>query len=57
MPIRIANIRLSIDESEAETILGRGLELLSLTTPANSVEPRLGRERLAILRKPDTRSR
>jgi len=41
-----------IDESEITGVLGLGMELLHLETPSSSVEPRRGRERLAILRKP-----
>jgi SAM-dependent methyltransferase len=41
-----------VDESEIRGVLGAGMELLHLETPASSVEPRRGRERLAILRKP-----
>ena len=41
-----------IDEGEIEAVLGRGLELVHFETPTNSVEPRLGRERLALFRKP-----
>lgn len=39
-----------IDEAEITDVLGAGLELVHLETPATSVRPRLGRERLAILR-------
>ncbi|MHC4933556.1 MAG: class I SAM-dependent methyltransferase [Planctomycetota bacterium] len=41
-----------ISEEEVHTVLGEGMEVLELETPSNSVKPRLGRERLAILRKP-----
>ena len=41
-----------VDESEITGVLGAGMELLHLETPRASVEPRRGRERLAILRKP-----
>jgi len=41
-----------VDESEIEDVLGRDLEILHVETPANSVKPRLGRERLALMRKP-----
>jgi SAM-dependent methyltransferase len=40
-----------VDESEIETVLGVGMEIVSVTTPRDSVQPRLGRERLALLRK------
>jgi len=40
-----------VDESEIEGVLGAGMELLHVETPATSVEPRRGRERLVILRK------
>jgi len=40
-----------IDECEIEEVLAVGMDLLHVETPANSVEPRRGRERLAILRK------
>ena len=40
-----------VDESEITGVLGAGMELVHLETPASSVEPRRGRERLAILRK------
>ena len=41
-----------IDEAEIEAVLGKGLELAHMETPATSVKPRRGRERLAIFRKP-----
>ncbi len=41
-----------IDEAEIDTVLGAGLELLHVETPASSVESRRGRERLVIFRKP-----
>ena len=41
-----------IDEEEIEGVLGAGLRLLHCETPTVSVEGRLGRERLAIFRKP-----
>ena len=41
-----------ISEDEIESVLGAGLELLHLSTPANSVEGREDRERLAIFRAP-----
>jgi len=41
-----------IDESEITDVLGAGMDLLHLETPASSVVPRRGRERLAILRRP-----
>jgi hypothetical protein len=41
-----------IDVGEIADVLGAGLELVRLETPADSVGPRHGRERLAILRKP-----
>jgi len=41
-----------VSEAEIESVLGAGLDLLHLSTPANSVEGREGRERLAIFRKP-----
>lgn len=41
-----------VDEGEIAGVLGIGMELLHLGTPLSSVEPRRGRERLAILRKP-----
>ncbi|MHC4959787.1 MAG: methyltransferase domain-containing protein [Planctomycetota bacterium] len=40
-----------IEEHEIVGVLGAGLELLYLETPASSVKPRLGRERLALFRK------
>lgn len=40
-----------IDEAEIEGVLGAGLTLVHFETPRSSVEPRLGRERLAIFRK------
>ncbi|HEX5135567.1 MAG TPA: SAM-dependent methyltransferase [Planctomycetota bacterium] len=40
-----------IEEAEIAGVLGAGMELLHLETPTSSVEPRRGRERLAILRK------
>ena len=40
-----------VDESEIEGVLGEGMELEHLEAPSSSVEPRRGRERLAILRK------
>jgi len=40
-----------VDEGEIESVLGAGMEILRVTTPGNSVKPRLGRERLALLRK------
>jgi len=45
-----------IEEAEIETVLGRGMELLHVETPETSVQPRLGRERLAIYRKAVGRS-
>ena len=41
-----------VEEAEIGTVIGLGMELLSLETPKSSVEPRLGRERLAIFKKP-----
>ena len=41
-----------VDEGEIGAVLGAGMDLLHLETPASSVAPRLGRERLAIFRKP-----
>ena len=41
-----------IHEAEVTDVLGAGLDLVHVETPAQSVEPRRGRERLAILRKP-----
>jgi hypothetical protein len=41
-----------VDEAAITDVLGEGLELVHRETPASSVGPRLGRERLAILRKP-----
>jgi hypothetical protein len=41
-----------VDPREIVEVLGRGLDLLHLETPASSVAPRLGRERLAVFRKP-----
>lgn len=41
-----------IDEAEIAGVLGAGMESVLFETPSNSVEPRLGRERLAIFRKP-----
>jgi len=40
-----------IDEREIEDVLAAGMDVLHVETPASSVEPRRGRERLAILRK------
>ncbi|MCK6461241.1 MAG: TPMT family class I SAM-dependent methyltransferase [Planctomycetes bacterium] len=40
-----------IEESEITGVLGAGMDLLHFETPRSSVEPRRGRERLAILRK------
>jgi methyl halide transferase len=40
-----------IDEEEIAGVLGAGMDLLHFETPRSSVEPRRGRERLAILRK------
>ena len=40
-----------VEEHEIVGVLGAGLELVHLETPASSVRPRLGRERLAIFRK------
>jgi SAM-dependent methyltransferase len=40
-----------IDEKEIAGVLGAGLELLHFETPTSSVEPRRGRERLALFRK------
>jgi SAM-dependent methyltransferase len=40
-----------IDESEIAGVLGQGMEILHVETPRSSVPPRLGRERLAILKK------
>jgi SAM-dependent methyltransferase len=40
-----------VSEDEIESVLGAGLELVHLSTPANSAEGREGRERLAIFRK------
>jgi len=41
-----------IDVAEIADVLGAGLELVRLETPADSVGPRHGRERLAVFRKP-----
>ncbi|NJN14320.1 MAG: SAM-dependent methyltransferase [Planctomycetes bacterium] len=41
----------AVREEEITTVLGKGMELLWVETPKSSVEPRLGRERLAFLRK------
>lgn len=41
----------AVDEGEITGVLGAGLELLHIETPKSSVEPRLGRERLALFRK------
>ena len=41
-----------VDEGEIESVLAPGLEIVSVTTPPASVGPRLGRERLVLLRKP-----
>jgi SAM-dependent methyltransferase len=41
-----------VEEAEIGGVLGAGMELLHLESPASSVEARAGRERLAILRKP-----
>jgi hypothetical protein len=41
-----------IEPREVEGVLGRGMELLRVETPRSSVEARLGRERLAVFRKP-----
>jgi hypothetical protein len=41
-----------VDEGEIAGVLGAGMGLTHLETPASSVGPRLGRERLAIFRKP-----
>lgn len=40
-----------ISEAEIESVLGAELDLVHLSTPANSAEGREGRERLAIFRK------
>jgi hypothetical protein len=40
-----------IDDAEIASVLGAGLDLVHLETPATSVKPRLGRERLAVFRK------
>jgi len=40
-----------VDESEIESVLAPGMEVVHVETPESSVEPRRGRERLAILRK------
>jgi hypothetical protein len=41
-----------VDEAEIGAVLGAGMDLVHIETPTTSVGPRLGRERLAILRKP-----
>lgn len=41
-----------IDEAEIRTVIGAGLELVHIEVPKTSVKPRLGRELLAIFRKP-----
>jgi len=41
-----------IREEEITAVLGAGLDLFHLETPTQSVGPRLGRERLALFRKP-----
>lgn len=41
----------AVEEREIHEVLGEGLTLLHLETPATSVGPRLGRERLAIFRR------
>jgi SAM-dependent methyltransferase len=41
-----------VDESEIAGVLAAGLELVSVESPDNSVENRLGRERFVLARKP-----
>lgn len=41
-----------VEESEIGTVIGRGMELVTVETPSSSVEPRRGRERLAIFIRP-----
>lgn len=41
----------AVQEAEIRDVFGRGLELLHFGTPDNSVERRLGKERLAIFRR------
>ncbi len=41
-------------ESEIATVLGKGLTLVSLTTPTSSAPDRMGRERLAVFRYTST---
>ena len=41
----------AIQEEEIRDVFGAGLDLLHFETPDTSVEPRLGKERLAIFRK------
>lgn len=43
----------AVKEAEIVAVLGADLELLHVESPANSVEGRVGRERLAVFRKPD----